>query len=90
MKIFSYILLAWNAVVMLVYGADKLRAKKGWRRTRESVLIGLAFLMGGVGAAFGMLLFNHKTSKIKFRLLVPLAEVLTCALAFLAYLYIFK
>ena len=39
---------------------------------------------GGIGAMFGMVLFNHKTSKTKFRLLVPLYAVLSIALVHLA------
>ena len=88
MKIFMCALLIWNVAVMLIYGADKLRAKKGWRRTRETTLLTLALLMGGIGAAFGMILFNHKTSKMKFRIVVPLAEILNCAVVFLLYYYV--
>ena len=75
-----FILLAWNLVVMLVYGFDKAKAKRGGRRVKEATLLLLAFLFGGFGAMFGMVLFNHKTSKTKFRFLVPLA-VIFCAVA---------
>jgi len=44
-------------------------------RISESALVLLAFLLGGAGAMFGMILFNHKTSKPKFRFLVPLAII---------------
>ncbi|MBR5151952.1 MAG: DUF1294 domain-containing protein [Clostridia bacterium] len=66
---------AWNLAVLLVYGADKLFATRGGRRIRESTLLSLAYLLGGVGAIFGMVLFHHKTGKQKFRLLVPLAVI---------------
>ena len=68
--------LIWNVVVSLVYAIDKLRAKSGGRRIRERTLIALAYLLGGVGAMFGMVLFNHKTSKMKFRIFVPLSVIL--------------
>ncbi|MBQ4517664.1 MAG: DUF1294 domain-containing protein [Clostridia bacterium] len=77
MSNYEIILLVWNVFVMLVYGFDKLRAKRGGRRVREASLLLCAFLFGGVGAMFGMVLFNHKTSKMKFRLLVPLAVVVS-------------
>ncbi len=80
MTYFTYALLLWNVIVFFVYGADKLKAKKSKRRISEATLITLAFLFGGVGGLFGMVMFNHKTSKMKFRLLVPLAAVLTPAL----------
>jgi len=70
-------LLAWNCFVMMLYGTDKLCAQKGARRIRESVLLSSAFLLGGAGAMLGMVLFHHKTSKMKFRILVPLAFILS-------------
>jgi len=68
-------LLIWNLIVMLLYGLDKLCAKAGARRIRESYLLASAFCFGAVGAMFGMVVFNHKTSKPKFRILVPLAAL---------------
>ena len=81
-----YILIAWNIIVMLVYAWDKLCARRGKRRTRESVLLVTALLMGSIGAMFGMVLFNHKTSKIKFRLLVPFFVLLNIALTYIVIL----
>ena len=75
MNNYLFVILVWNATVMLVYGFDKLRARKGGRRIKEATLVTLAFLLGGFGAMFGMVLFNHKTSKPKFRYLVPLAVI---------------
>lgn len=66
----------YNLVVALIYGIDKLRAKQGSWRISERFLIFLAFLLGGVGASLGMIWFNHKTAKPKFRILVPLALIL--------------
>ena len=76
-------LLIWNTIVMLVYAVDKMQAKAGGRRIRETTLLVIAFCFGGIGAMFGMILFNHKTSKIKFRILVPLAAILGLAELFL-------
>lgn len=80
MSNYLFILLVWNLVVMLVYGFDKAKAKRGGRRVKEATLVLAAFLLGGFGAIFGMVLFNHKTSKTKFRFLVPLA-VVVCTIA---------
>ncbi len=74
------IFLLWNLFVLLVYGFDKLRAKGGGRRVREAMLLTFCYLLGSVGALFGMVLFNHKTSKMKFRILVPLGVLLHLAL----------
>lgn len=67
-------------LVIFLYGTDKLRAIKGIKRIRERTLLASAFLLGGAGAMYGMVLFNHKTSKIKFRILVPFAVILNVAL----------
>ena len=78
--VWLYVLGSWNFIVSLVYGYDKLQAKQGKRRVREVLLLSLAFAFGGVGAMFGMILFNHKTSKLKFRFLVPVFAVLNVAI----------
>lgn len=76
MSNYVLILLIWNIIVMLVYGIDKLRARRSTRRISERALIICAFLLGGMGAMLGMIVFNHKTSKIKFRILVPLSAII--------------
>lgn len=67
------VILVINIISFLLYGIDKILAKKKKYRIPESFLIFLAFVFGGVGAVFGMIVFNHKTSKMKFRIVVPLA-----------------
>lgn len=80
-------LIVWNGIVCLVYGLDKLLAKLNAWRLPEWPLLTLALLMGGVGALAGSLLFNHKTAKWKFRVLLPLAAVLTVFVAGYVYYY---
>ena len=75
MSNYVIILLVWNMIVMLIYGVDKMQAKIGGSRISELSLLICAFLFGGCGAMFGMILFHHKTSKTKFRILVPIAAV---------------
>ncbi len=75
MKNYLIILLIWNIIVMLVYGVDKIQAKRRGRRISERMLLLCSFLFGGYGAVFGMILFNHKTSKMKFRLFIPITVV---------------
>ena len=76
---FFILILIWNAVVMLIYGIDKGLARMGKRRVSEDALLLCAFLLGGCGAMFGMVVFNHKTSKMKFRILVPLTVAISVA-----------
>ena len=83
MNNYFILLLIWNIIVMLIYGLDKLKARKARMRIRESTLLSGAFFLGGIGAMFGMVLFNHKTSKMKFRILVPLFAVTSTILTYL-------
>jgi len=77
MKDSEILFMAWNIAVCFIYGIDKFCARRGKRRIRENTLIASAFFLGGVGAMFGMVLFNHKTSKMKFRIIVPFCAVIT-------------
>ena len=59
-----------NGIALTIFGIDKWKSKKSSWRIPESRLLFIAFL-GPFGAYTGMLLFRHKTRKIKF-LLVPI------------------
>ncbi len=72
---------------MLAFGLDKLLARMKKWRISEQVLLLLAFLFGGMGALFGMVLFNHKTRKGKFRFGVPLIVMLNALTVFLLFKY---
>lgn len=76
-----YALLAVNTVTFLVFGWDKLCARKDWWRIPERVLLGLALLGGSIGALLGMKALRHKTKHRKFTVLVPLFLVMQIALA---------
>lgn len=73
-------LLCWNGIVFLLYALDKHRAKRGRWRISEKALLSCAFLGGGVGAAAGMYGLRHKTRHTSFRVLVPIACLLTVVL----------
>jgi uncharacterized membrane protein YsdA (DUF1294 family) len=67
-------LIITNGISLTIYGIDKLKSKKGDRRVPESRLLLIAFF-GPFGAITGMLMFRHKTRKLKF-LLVPVFLVI--------------
>ena len=73
------ILAVMNLITLIAYVSDKNKAKKGKWRTPEATLVGLAWLLGSVGALIGMYGFRHKTKHIKFVTLVPLAFVVQAA-----------
>ncbi len=61
-----------NLVAFVLYGIDKLKAKRKSWRIPESRLIAAAVLGGSLGALAGMLVFRHKTLHAKFVVTVPL------------------
>ena len=76
----TYLVLV-NAAACLLMLADKLRAKRGVWRIRESTLMGVALIGGSLGAIVGMLAFRHKTRHPKFYLgllLILTAQLLVC------------
>ena len=81
MKWILLLLAAVNLLAFVLYGVDKLKAKKGAWRIPEATLLLVAFLGGSVGALLGMEVFRHKTRHAKFRILVPLFLILHIALA---------
>ncbi len=81
MKWILLLLAAVNLLAFVLYGVDKLKAKKGAWRIPEATLLLVAFLGGSLGALLGMEIFRHKTKHAKFRILVPLFLILHIALA---------
>ena len=79
MKHIFILWIIWNVITFLMMGIDKWKAKHNKRRISEKTLLISAFLMGAVGSGAGMLVFHHKTRKLKFKILVPAA--LLCNIA---------
>lgn len=77
-KMIPFLLIA-NLITFGVFGFDKLQAKRHQWRISENALLALS-LIGLAGAAFGMVIFNHKVSKksflVKFFLVVLIDVVL--------------
>lgn len=71
-----YLLIAYNIMVLCLFGADKLFAIKNKWRISENVLLLVSLFMGAAGGLFGMFLFSHKTRKLKFTLIMPVLLVL--------------
>ena len=64
----------------ILYMVDKLQAENRLPRIPEWVLLLVPFIGGGTGAAFGMLVFNHKTRHWYFTLINSIAFVWQAAL----------
>ena len=85
-NIISCYILGINVIAFLVYGIDKLKAKRGKWRIPEFTLLLLAAIGGSLGAWLGMKVWHHKTMHKKFQYGVPLLLFLQLALG--AYLCI--
>ncbi len=61
------VVLLSSLLTWLIYGADKLAARKAWRRVPETTLLVLGLVGGWPGAILGQQCFRHKTQKQPFR-----------------------
>ena len=75
-NIISCYILGINVIAFLVYGIDKLKAKRGKWRIPEATLLLLAIIGGSIGAWLGMKVWHHKTMHKKFRYGLPLIILL--------------
>ena len=73
-------LLILNFITFIVFGLDKLKAKKHKWRIKASTLLGLCFLGGSLGGLIGMYTFRHKTKQKYFTIGVPLMLITQVAL----------
>ena len=80
-----YYIIGVNVLTFLVFGIDKLKAKKGKWRISEATLLLLAITGGSIGAWLGMKVWHHKTMHKKFKYGIPLILVLQIALLILIY-----
>lgn len=71
-----YYLIIINIVSFLLFGLDKYLAIKNKNRISEISLFFLMFIGGPIGSLLGMLIFHHKTRKIKFYIYVFLSILL--------------
>ena len=79
-----FILICINILTFLIYGIDKLKAKRGSRRISEATLLLLAVFGGSVGALLGMRVWHHKTMHKKFKYGLPM--ILFSQIAFIYFL----
>ncbi len=57
-----------NMLSFLLYGFDKLLAKKKKFRISEKLLLFISIMGGPYGAILGSNIFKHKTKKLKFNI----------------------
>ena len=84
--ILLFLIIAINVITVMVYGIDKLKAKKGKWRIPEATLLLLAIVGGSIGAWMGMKVSHHKTMHKKFRYGIPL--IIAMQIGLCLYIYI--
>ncbi|HIE5388410.1 TPA: DUF1294 domain-containing protein [Enterobacter cancerogenus] len=80
-------LLLVNVLTMLIYGGDKLAARREWRRVPESTLLAYGFVGGWPGAIVGQQLFRHKTQKQPFKTYFIISVIVSLAVMTAAYMF---
>ncbi|MBE6604582.1 MAG: DUF1294 domain-containing protein [Ruminococcaceae bacterium] len=76
-------LIALSVITLILYGADKRRARANAWRIPERVLLGASLLGGAVGGLLGMRLFRHKTKHWYFTAINVIGLILHAVLLFL-------
>ena len=70
-------LLIWNVIIFIIYGIDKIKARRGAWRIPEKILLTIALVCGGFGAWLSGMIFHHKTRKWYFKTVWFLGMVTT-------------
>ncbi|WP_310608274.1 DUF1294 domain-containing protein [Buttiauxella brennerae] len=79
-----------SVLTLVVYGADKVAARKAWRRVPESTLLVFGVVGGWPGAIVGQQLFRHKTQKQPFRTWFIISVMLNIAVLVAVYWFYFR
>ena len=76
-----------NLLATFIYRSDKRKSEKGKWRTRETNLLLLPLLGGGIGSYVGMYVFRHKTKKFKFVIGVPILTIVSIIVIYSLFYY---
>ena len=79
MKLLIFLMLVWNIITFIMMGIDKHKAKVDGARISEKTLLLSAVIMGALGICTGAAVFHHKTQKVIFKILLPIALIINAA-----------
>ena len=77
--VMMWLLLA-NMLTLVIYGVDKMAARKDWRRVPEATLLFFGVVGGWIGAMVGQQVFRHKTQKQPFKSYFFISVVVSIAM----------
>lgn len=75
-----------NLFSFFIYGIDKFLAIKHYYRISEFIILCFGFIGGVLGSILGMLVFRHKTKKIKFKIYMFIFFIKWCLIMMKFYL----
>lgn len=81
-KLLTTIFILINILACFMMMLDKSYAVKNKWRLSESFLLSFSIVGGGIGLIMGMVIFRHKLSKLKFRIIAPLSICIYTAAIF--------
>ena len=70
-----------NAITMFLMHHDKKQAQKHLWRVPEAILLLACLLGGSPGGILGMVLFRHKTRKLRFSIGIPVMLIIQITIA---------
>lgn len=76
---------ATGLTTFVLYGVDKMQAKRNGWRCPEVLLHTLALIGGFIGGWLGMFLFRHKTQHPAFKLILALATLIWLGVAYFVF-----
>lgn len=74
-----------NVLTLVIYGVDKMAARKAWRRVPESTLLVFGVVGGWPCAIVGQQLFRHKTQKQPFKTYFIVSVILSVSVMVAVY-----
>lgn len=82
-----FLITSINVYTFSLYFIDKRKTIKNKRRISEKQLLIPTYLFGGLGAAFAMSVFRHKTQTTKFKISALLGVFITIGALSLIFYY---
>ena len=78
----AYYIIIINILSFIIFGIDKMRARKGAWRISEATLLLFVVVGGSLGGWLGMNAWRHKTKHVQFKYGIPFIFAIQIALLY--------